>query len=100
MRARDWQQIVDRLGVSPPPPKTDRDSYGSGPTVLVLSLSYPVVIAGLEPAIHSVPVAASGKRDGMDAMVEPWHDDREGREPPTRSAKLNIYPFRRIDKGG
>jgi hypothetical protein len=34
-----------------------------------------VVIAGLDPAIHSVAVEDNGGPHGMDAMVKPWHDD-------------------------
>jgi hypothetical protein len=33
-----------------------------------------VVIAGLDPAIHSV-TEEHLDRHGMDAMVKPWHDD-------------------------
>ena len=34
-----------------------------------------VVIAGLDPAIHSVTVEDTCDAYGMDAMVKPWHDD-------------------------
>jgi hypothetical protein len=36
-----------------------------------------VVIAGLDPAIQSVPAQIG--RDGMDPTVKPWDDDSDGR---------------------
>jgi hypothetical protein len=31
---------------------------------------------GLDPGIHSMTVAIVLQRYGMDAMVEPWHDEK------------------------
>jgi len=39
-----------------------------------------VVIAGLDPAIHSETVE-TGEGHGMDAMVKPWHDDIKSAGP-------------------
>jgi hypothetical protein len=35
-----------------------------------------VVVAGLDPAIHSVSVADGAERYGVDGRVKPCHDDR------------------------
>jgi hypothetical protein len=38
----------------------------------------PVVIAGLDPAIHSVALENGHGRHGMDARIKSGHDDNQG----------------------
>ena len=65
----------EKVAAEQPDEGLPRPKEGSQPP----PASPPVVIAGLDPAIHSA--TASGERDGMDARVEPGHYDKRGGRP-------------------
>jgi hypothetical protein len=66
-----------------------------------------VVIAGLDPAIHSATAATGGTLMEMDARVEPGHDDKErvsvqrrpdspGPNSPLPGERLRVHSLKRM----
>jgi hypothetical protein len=45
---------------------------------------------GLDPGIHSV--TASRERNGMDAMVKPWHDDKLDFRRRLKPSAVDLLP--------
>ena len=44
-----------------------------------------VVVAGLDPATHTAAADPIRTGCGMDAMVEPWHDNKQGSGDKSKS---------------
>ena len=53
----------------------------------------PVVMAGLDPAIHSVTTVTCQTRHGMDARIKSGHDDIWKTVAPLLRRQASVYPF-------